>query len=173
MINKKESSVNFANYLRDGLLVKKHDENAKQAYIQNAELSLKVANELMNSELKPYLWVVVCSYYSMFYMANAILCELGYKTGDKIVHKVTYDALIVLVLDKLKKGMLENYEELQNDAMEIASFKAEEIIRNYELELGKRSTFQYNMLETTKQQKALTSLKRASEFLFEMKKIGE
>lgn len=168
---KKEAQSNFARYLQDGLLKKESNELSKSKYLENTDLSLKTANELMQSSLKPYLWIIVISYYSMFYMANAVLLHYGYKTQDKIAHKVTSDALIFLVLDKLKKELLEDYETMQKDALEIASAKAESIVELYSLELDKRSRFQYNMLEQTKENRAKTSLKRASEFIFEMKKL--
>src|SRR3989338_7103292 len=168
---KKEAQSNFTRYLQEGLLKKETNELAKSKYFENAELSLRTAQELMQSPLKPHLWVIVVSYYSMFYMANAVLLHLGYKTQDKIVHKVTSDSLITLVLDKLKKELLEDYEAMQQDALEIAAAKAESVIESYSYELDKRSRFQYNMLEQTKQNKAKTSLKRASEFVFEMKKL--
>jgi uncharacterized protein (UPF0332 family) len=175
MIDKKrieESRINFNIYLRDGLIKKEKNETAFYTYLKNSDLSLKVAEKLMNdNELKPYLWVVVCSYYSMFYIANAVLINLGYKTGEKIVHKVTSDALIFLVLNKLKKGLLEEYEAIRDDALEIASAKAEEIVKNYDFELDKRSKFQYEMSEEAKESKAKTSLERAKEFVFEMKKL--
>ncbi len=168
---KQEAKGNFAKYLQDGLLKKGTNDLAKSKYLENADLSLKTASELMQSPLKPYLWVIVTSYYSMFYMANAVLLEYGYRTQDKIAHKITSDALIVLVIDKLKKELLEAYESMQEDALEIASAKADSIIESYQLELDKRSRFQYNMLEETKEARAQTSLKRASEFLFELKKL--
>ncbi len=168
---KKEAQSNFTRYLQEGLLKKASNELAKNKYLENADLSLKTAHELMQSSLKPYLWVIVTSYYSMFYMANAALLHYSYKTQDKIAHKVTSDALIVLVLDKLKKELLEDYETIQKDALEIASAKAESIVESYSIELDKRSRFQYNMLEQTKENKAQTSLKRASEFVFELKKL--
>ena len=168
---KKEAQSNFTRYLQEGLLKKETSELAKSKYLENADLSLKTAHELMQSALKPYLWVIVTSYYSMFYMANAVLLHFGYKTQDKIAHKVTSDALIVLVLDKLKKEILEDYEAIQKDALEIASAKAESIVESYSFELDKRSRFQYNMLEQTKEAKTQTSLKRASEFNFEIKKL--
>lgn len=174
MINKKrkeEAKKNFDLYLREGLIKKEKNESAFNTYIKNSELSLKVAEKLMKDELCPHLWVIVCSYYSMFYMANAVLLNLGYKTSDKIVHKVTSDALIVLVLNKLKKELLEEYEKIQNDALEIASAKAEDVIKNYDFELDKRSKFQYEMSEEIKEFKAKTSLERAKEFVFEMKKL--
>jgi len=104
---RKEAQQSFAQYLQEGLIKKEKNETAKAMYIKNADLSLNLAGECMNSSLKPYIWVVVISYYSMFYIANAVLLELGYKTGDKIVHTVTNDALLVLVMDKIKKGLLE------------------------------------------------------------------
>lgn len=168
---KKEAKNNFARYLKDGLLKKEVNALAKSKYLENADLSIKTAQELMQSRLKPYLWVIAISYYSMFYAANTVLLQYGYKTQDKIAHKVTSDALIVLVLDKLRQELLEDYESMQNDALEIAGAKAESIVESYSLELGKRSRFQYNMLEQTKESKAQTSLKRATEFIFEMKKI--
>src|SRR3989338_7460847 len=96
---KKEAQSNFSRYLREGLLKKEHNELAMNKYLENTDLSLKTANELMQSPLKPYLWVIATSYYSMFYMANAILLSCGYKTQDKIAHKIASNALVVLVLD--------------------------------------------------------------------------
>ena len=168
---KKEAQQHFAQYLQDGLIKKEKNETAKAMYLKNADLSLNLAEESMNSSLKPYLWVVVISYYSMFYIANAILLELGYKTGDKVVHKVTNDALLVLVIDKIKKDLLEEYENAKEDALEIASIKSDEIIESYSLEMDKRSRFQYDMTESIQEQKANTSLKRAKQFMLEMKKL--
>ncbi len=168
---KKEAERNFERYVQEGLVKKEKNELAKNKYLENADLSLKTAHELMQSALKPYVWVIVTSYYSMFYMANAVLLQYGYKTQDKIVHKVTSDALIVLVVDKLKNELLEDFETLQEDALEIAGAKAESIVGLFEFERDKRSRFQYNMLEQTKENKAQTSLKRASEFVFELKKL--
>jgi len=168
---KRLAKSNFDIYLQDELIKKAKNPIAKQMYQKNAELSLNTAAELMKSELKPNLWIIVVSYYSMFYAANSVLLHLGYKVGDKIVHKVTNESLIVLVLHRLSKKLLENYENARNDAMEIASFKAEAIIEGYGYELDKRSKFQYEMLEETKANKAKTSFERAKEFLFEMKKL--
>ena len=167
----KEAQKNFTQYLQDRLIKKEKNDTAKAMYIKNANLSLNLAEECMNSNLKPYIWVVVISYYSMFYIANAVLLELGYKTGDKIVHKVTNEALIVLVMDKIKKGLIEEYENAKEDALEIASIKSDEIIGLYSLEMGKRSRVQYDMTESIQEQKANTSLKRARQFMLEMKKL--
>ena len=168
---KKEAKLNFDKCMQDGLIKKEKNETARQMYIRNAELSLALAEECMSSALMPYLWVVVISYYSMFYIANAVLLNMGYKTGDKIVHKVTSDALIVLVMDKIKKELLEEYEDAKEDALEIASIRSEEIMAFYSLEMNKRSRFQYDMTESIQEQKAKTSLRRAREFILEMKKL--
>lgn len=168
---KKEAEKNFSKYLEEGLIKKQSNKTSKMMYLKNAELSLKLAEDLMENKLKPYLWIIVISYYSMFYIANAVLLDLGYKVGDKIVHKVTNECLIAVVFNKIKKGLLEEYEIAKDDALDIASIKSEEIINYYELELNKRSRFQYEMTESIKEQKALTSLKRARKFIFEMKKL--
>lgn len=175
MIDKRrieEARVHFERYLREDMLKREKNETALFTYLKNAELSLDVAEKLIKDlELRPYLWVVVCSYYSMFYVANAVLLKLGYKTKEENVHKVTSDALIVLVLDKLRKGMMEDYESIMEDALEIANARASELIENYEKEKVKRGRFQYNMDEQIKEQKAKTSLQRAKEFVFEIKKL--
>jgi len=168
---KEEARSNFKRYLQEGLLKKEANELAKNKYIENSDLSIRTANELMQSQLKPYLWVIVMAYYSMFYISNAVLLHYKYKVQDKIAHKVTIDSLIALVIGKLKEEMLENYEIMQQDAMEIANSKAESIVESYSFELNKRSRFQYNMLEETKKNKAETSVKRAKEFILEMKKL--
>ncbi len=176
MIDKKridEAKNNFNRYLNEGLIKKEENKSAFITYLKNSELSLKVADKLIKDELKPYLWVVVCSYYSMFYIANAVFLNLEYRTKDKIVHKVTSDALIVLVLNKLKKELIEEYEKIMNEALEIASAKAEDMMRSYDYEMNKRGRFQYEMSEEVKETKAKTSLERAKEFVFDSKDIRE
>jgi len=134
MMNKQrleEAKKHFYKFLNEGLIKEEENELALATYIKNSDLSIKVAEKLIaDLELKPYLWVVVTSYYSMFYMANAVLLTLGYKIGDENVHRVTNEALIALVFDKLKKGLLEEYQDIMKDALEIANTKAEEIIEN-------------------------------------------
>lgn len=168
---KKQAQKNFAQYLEEGLIKKKKNETAKNMYIKNADLSIRLAQECLQSNLRPYIWVIVMAYYSMFYIANAALLNIGYKMGDKIVHKVTNDALIVLVRDKIQEGLLEEYEKAKQDALEIASVKSDEIIGFYGMELSKRSRFQYEMTESIKEEKANTSIERAKQFLFEIKKL--
>ena len=133
-------------------------------------MSLETADFLFKNN-KSKLWVIVSSYYSMFYMANAVLLKLGYKVGDKIPHKVTNDALIVYVKDKLKSSLLEDYEEIKEEALLIAKNKAEVLIDNFERERKKRGLIQYHTEEYEKVSKAETSLKRAKEFFTELNKL--
>ncbi len=171
-IKKAESDV--SKYLEEFLLKKEKNETAKNMYVKNSELSLETAQRLLELEdekYKPYLWIIVAAYYSMFYIANAVLLSLGYKAGDKISHKVTEDCLIVFVRNKLKKEILEEYETAKEEALEIISSKVDSIIESFEFEREKRSVFQYQMGEDLKKSKAITSLDRAKKFVFEMKKL--
>ncbi len=168
----KEAESNIKKYLEERL-VWKYDSYKKEileTYLRNYQDSLEVAQKLFEQNLSP-LWVIVISYYSMYYIANAVLYKIGYKVGGKISHKVTADALIVLVKNKLRKELLEEYEEAQEEALEIMGEKADEIISHFDKELEKRSIFQYESTEEIKRAKAETSLKRAKEFIFEMKKM--
>jgi len=100
MLNKeriKEAETNTRSYLEEGLLKKRAmDKQIMGILLKNAKESLRVAEEIHQKNLSE-LWVIVCSYYSMYYYANAALMKLGYKVGEKIVHKVTSDAIIVYV----------------------------------------------------------------------------
>lgn len=107
----------------------------------------------------------------MYYIANAVLLQLGYKVGEKISHKITADSLIVFVRNKLKKELLEGYEESKEEALEIISSKVDTLIKSFDFERKKRSIFQYQMDERIKKSKASTSFERAKKFVFEMKKL--
>lgn len=170
----KQAERNVNNYLAEGMLKKEHNETAMKTYRENADTSLETAKKLMELEsesYKPYLWVIVAPYYSMFYIANAVLLNLGYKTTDYHRHQVTSDALIIYVRNKLKKGLLSQYEDTKTDALELVSSRADEVITSFTLEKDKRSKFQYETEEELKKGKAVTSLQRAKEFMNEMGKL--
>ena len=85
----KEAETNVRIYSNEGLIKKEFlNTDALRVLLRNAQESIDSAEKL-NSERISDLWVIVCSYYSMFYIANAILRKLGYKVGEKIAHKVT------------------------------------------------------------------------------------
>ncbi len=135
---------------------------------KNAKESLELANFIEN-EGKSDLWVIVISYYSMYYIANAVLYKMGYKVGEKISHKVTADALIVFVRKKLAGSLLESYEEIREEAL--AGIRADSLLESFDFERKKRGLIQYQTKEVEKHSKAKTSLERAKEFMFEMEKL--
>ena len=136
--------------------------------MKNAQDSLDLAQSLVEQQ-KSDLWIIVISYYSMFYIANAVLYKQGYKVGEKIAHKITADALIVFVRHKLKNSLLEQYEEAQQEAL--AGMKADSLLEQFELEREKRSTVQYETKEFELHAKARNSVNRAKEFIFELEKL--
>ena len=167
----REAESNVKAYISEGLLKKiSADKHIMTILLRNAKESLRVAEEIYQKNLSE-LWVIVCSYYAMYYYANAALLKFGYKVGDKIVHKVTFDALIVYVRGKLKESLLEEYEETREEALNLAGMRADSLVESFEYERNKRSFIQYKTIDVEKQSKARTSLGRAKEFAKEMEKL--
>ena len=135
---------NFVNYLREGMIKKVSmiDPLIYGTYLKNARESLNVANQLFQNKTS-YLWVIVSSYYSMFYFACAYVYKLGYKPGDEIVHQVVNEALIVQGRHKIKNHLLQAYEIEKEEALSIS----DNYLNNYESEKIKRRTFQYETTE--------------------------
>jgi len=158
----KRAEINFRNYLSEGKIKKtgKFENLIYETYLRNAKESLKVAGQLYENKTSS-LWIVVSSYYSMFYMACAFLYKLGYKPGGEIVHQVVNESLIVQGRHQIKNHLLENY----NEEKEKASVIVDNYLDNYEREKGKRASFQYQTTEEIKESKAGTSLSRAKEFV--------
>ena len=137
-----------------------------KTYLRNHRESLLIARKLFN-EKSSNLWVIVISYYSMFYLANALLYKIGYKIGPKVAHKVTADALIVFVKNKLRDNLIEEYELASGEALTLS----DNILQGYDLERTKRAVFQYESTEEIKASKAKTSLERAELFSKEIEKM--
>jgi uncharacterized protein (UPF0332 family) len=189
----KEIERNVREYLLKGIL--KKDPSAKDLvsiYMQNAERSYATASLLLDisdskdlkkaNKIEPdfetYIWVLVSSYYSMFYAANALLAKLGLKTTEVKAHKVTSDALVVYFIlnNKLAKSMYESYQESMNMAMDLTKqdletfiLKAKNLASSLDQERKNRGKFQYNMKVEMKRSRAVTSLERAREFLKEIR----
>ncbi|MDD5416608.1 MAG: hypothetical protein PHU12_01385 [Candidatus Aenigmarchaeota archaeon] len=167
----KEAENNVKSYLDEGLLKKtKMNKNIMDILIKNSMESLRVAEEINQKNLSE-LWTIVCSYYAMYYYANAVLLKIGFKVGEKIVHKVTADAMLVYIRGKLKDSLIEEYEETKEEALNLAGIKADSLIESFEFERIKRGIIQYNTIEIEKHSKAKTSLQRAKEFIKEMEKL--
>ena len=192
-----EAKRNVKQYVDDGLL-KINDRDAPRFvgfFMANAESSLRTASVLQQIsdenalketlktgvDFESYLWVIVSSYYAMFYAATALLAKQSVKTAGQIVHKVTADALIHLFGSNEKLArLLEQYEEAQAVGLELIGReelmkrmqkKADELIVAYESERKKRSKFQYDIGIQAKRGYAQTSLERAKEFVFEIGKL--
>jgi len=167
----KEAETNVRSYLEEGLLKKSSlNKEAINVLIKNAKESLMIADEVSQKGTSD-LWVIVCSYYSMYYYANAVLLKMGYKVGEKIVHKITSDAIVVYIRGKLKDSLIENYEQTKEEALNLAGIKADSLIESFEFERNKRGLIQYRTVEIEKHSKAKTSLQRAKEFAKEMEKL--
>lgn len=165
----REAEGGVKGYLQEGLIRKESFQGIVFRVLRNnAKESIDLANFIAENR-KSDLWVIVTSYYSMYYIANAVLYKLGYKVGEKISHKVTADALIVFARKRLKDSLIESYEEMQEEAL--AGIGADTLLESFDLERKKRSIIQYQTREFEKHSKAQTSLKRATEFVFEMEKM--
>ncbi|HIG94828.1 MAG TPA: hypothetical protein HA283_04495 [Nanoarchaeota archaeon] len=163
----KQAENNFKNYLDEGKIKKiNFDKQIYTTYLRNSIESLSVAEKLFKDNTSS-LWVVVTSYYSMFYITCAYLYKLGYKAGSEIVHQVVNESLIVQGRHKIKNYLLENYSEEKMKALIIV----DNHLDNFEREKAKRASFQYETTEMIKETKAKTSLERAKEFVRLMREI--
>ena len=156
--------------------------------MSNAEKSLNSANALFDlstdkdmqektgyMDFDGFLWVVNACYYSMFYMARALLENEGIKIkSDLSIHSITFDAVInfFYLNGKLQKRLIEDFAEAKEEAAELlGKQKADLLIEDYFWEKGKRTTFTYNTKEIVIRVKAKTSIERAKRFNQEIKKI--
>jgi|SRR3989344_3834138 len=179
-----ESNINM--YQNEGLFKKGDYSYLIEFYVRTTKKTLQTADALIqiseNNELKKklglldnfetYLWVVTTSYYSMFYMVNALLSKQGIKLGDKIVHKVASDVFYFYFIKnkKIAKELYEIYEEAKDQALDLIKYseQAEKLFRDLESEREKRHRFQYDMTESIKRSYAETSFKRAKQFFNEI-----
>ncbi len=184
----KEAESRVKQYIREGNLKTKEKVEFAGFFLKNAEDSLDVANALFTLSTDPtkqhtlgftsfngFLWVVNASYYSMFYMARALLENEGIKIKTGLsVHAVTFDAMVYYfyLTGKLQKKLLDDFVQAKEEAAEVlGKQKADELIEDYFFEKQKRGTFTYHMGTVVLQSKAKTSLERAQKFYREIKKI--
>ena len=184
----KECESRMKRFISEGIIKTKQSNKFVDFFLVNANDSLKTANCIYDMStntdyqdytgyvgLKGFLWVINASYYSMFYMARALLENEGIKLkSDLSIHLLTFDALIYyfFLTGKLQKRLLEQYIEVQEDAAEIlGKQKADELVENYFWEKGKRSKLTYETEEFAIQSKAKISLDRAIKFNTEIKML--
>src|SRR3989338_6456033 len=183
----KESGDRVKQYQNDGIVKKGKPEHV-EFFLKNADNSIDSAKALFElsadtekqklfgfTSFNGLLWVVNASYYSMFYMARAMIENEGIKIKTNVsIHGVTFDTLIsyFYLTGKLQKEFLEDFIEAKEDAAEIlGKQKADELMEDYFFEKKKRGTFTYDMGVVLVESKAKTSLERAQKFRREIKKI--
>ncbi|MEK6846449.1 MAG: hypothetical protein AABY26_06835 [Nanoarchaeota archaeon] len=184
----KQAQSRVKHYLSEGIIKAKQKAEFTDFFLANAEKSLNSANALYDlstdkgMQLKTgyinfdgFLWVVNACYYSMFYMARALLENEGIKIKtDLSVHAVTFDAIICFFYlnGKLQKKMIEDFADAKEEVAELlGKQKADQLIEDYFWEKGKRATFTYNTKEVVIRAKAKTSIDRAKKFNQEIKGI--
>ena len=184
----KESENRVKQFIMEEVIKSKNKPEQVDFFLKNADDSIDSAKALFELSIDPekqesfgftnfngLLWVVNASYYSMFYMARALLENQGIKIKtDLSIHSITFDAVIYYfyLTGKLQKEFLEDFIEAKEDAAEIlGKQKADELMEDYFFEKNKRSSFTYNMGVVLVKSKAKTSLERAQKFRNELKKI--
>lgn len=184
----KEAENRVKQFISEGIIKSKGKPEHVDFFIKNADNSIDSAKALFELSTNPQkqeslgftsfnglLWVVNASYYSMFYMARALLENSGIKIkADLSIHAVTFDAVIYYfyLTGKLQKEFLEDFIEAKEDAAELlGKQKADELMEAYFFEKKKRGVFTYDMGTVLVQSKAKTSLERAQKFRRELKKI--
>jgi uncharacterized protein (UPF0332 family) len=175
-------------FISEGIIKSKQPKKYVDFFLTNANDSLKTARCIYDMStnkdyqhytgyegLKGFLWVINASYYSMFYMARALLENEGIKLkADFSIHALTFDALIhyFYLTGKLQKRLFEQYIEAQSEAIELlGKQKADELMEEYFFEKRKRGNLTYETEEFAIQSKAKTSLDRATKFYTEISMI--
>jgi len=183
-----EIKRNAIKNINEGLIIKTKDSKYADFFIKNAKDSLdsakilfdisvneKTKNSFGMPNFNGFLWVINSSYYSMFYMARALLENIGVKIkSDESVHFLVFNALVYYFYStgKLEKHFIEDFENAQEESSEIlGKEKAKEIISSYSNEKEKRARFTYETGEIAMKSKAETSLNRAKKFNEEIRKI--
>jgi len=188
--NKKieEAKKNAIKDISAGAVEKTKDSRYVDFFIKNAKDSLdsakvlfdisvdeKTKNTLGMPNFNGFLWVINSSYYSMFYMARALLESIGVKIkSDESIHFLVFNALIYYFYStgKLEKHFIEDFENAQEESSEIlGKERAKEMISDYSNEKEKRAKFTYETGEIAMKSKAETSLNRAKKFNEEARKI--
>jgi len=177
-------------FIKEGVIRKEKEKKFVEFFLNNAKNSLEAAkllfdvstkNNLKNSlgftDFNGFLWVINAGYYSMFYMARALLENEGIKIKTEVsIHAFTFDAMVYYfyLTGKLQKKLIEDFSYAREEASEIlGKEKARELIEDYYHEKKKRATFTYEMGAIAMQNKANTSLERAKRFSEEIRKMIE
>lgn len=175
-------------YIKEGKIVLDKQNKFITFFLTNAKNSLDTAKLLFEvstksqlqstlsfSNFNGFLWVINAGYYSMFYIARALLENNGIKIKTNLgIHAVTFDAFVFYfyLTGKLQKKLVEDFAEASIETSSLlGNEKAKTLIEEYLCEKEKRSTYTYELGEIAMQNKAQTSLNRAKKFNEEIRKI--
>ncbi len=191
MLDEKDINIiknNAERLIRKGDIIRGEKGRFAEFFLNNSRNSFDSAKLLFkvsdNKELQKslgylgfngYLWVINASYYSMFYMARALLEKDGVKLkSDQSIHEAVFNSLVYYfyISGKIEKKIV---EELRNAGEEVAELlgkeKSKNLVDDYFYEKDKRGRFTYEMGEIAMQNKAQTSLDRARIFNEEIRKM--
>jgi len=152
-----EAQKRVQHHIADGVIISKQKAEHVEFFLKNAEDSLQSARCLFEvstkhdylgyDNLAGFLWVINASYYSMFYMARALIESSGIKLkADLSIHALTFDTFVYYfyLTGKLQKQLFEFYAAAKEDAAELlGQQRAGEIIEEYSYEKRKREEFTY------------------------------
>jgi len=165
----KEAEDGYNAALRDKFI----EKNSKQssftaAYANFAKNSLTTAGLLfditkdkakreatkIDDSYNGNMWVIVSAYFSMFYMASALLAKKGIKVGRVDTHKHVKNAFLHVYIAN----------HFIDHALGIDYTESKEIAEDLMAERKKRSKYQYNVGTKVLETDAELSLKRARNF---------
>lgn len=184
----KEIENRIKQYISEDTIKLKEKQEHVDFFLKNSENSRDSAKALFelstDADKQEYfgftsfnglLWVVNASYYSMFYMARALLENEGIKIkSDLSIHGITFDCLIKFFYlnGRLQKKLIESFIKAKEDAAELlGKQKADKLVEEYYFEKKKRAAFTYETTEIVIRTRAETSLKRATEFSEEIRNM--
>jgi uncharacterized protein (UPF0332 family) len=169
----REKNVKFTSFF----LKNSNDAFDTAKLLYEVSINNSLNKSLGFSNFNGFLWVINASYYSMFYMARALLETEGIRIKtDFSIHAVVFDALIYYfyLTGKIQKKIIEEFEEAGQEASEIlGQEKTKQLMEDYFNEREKRVRFTYELGEIAMKNKAFTSLERAKKFNEELRKIIE
>lgn len=182
---RKKSEALIKQLISENKIVKAYPKT-KSFFLEKAINSLQLSKRIYeisvdeDDSLEGYMWVINTSYYAMFFAATSLLAHFNHKIDSDVgIHKLTYHALVYYFLlddNKLQKHFIEQYKESYDNAeqlLQISEEKAIEMVEHFNFEHTKRTSFTYEVGKIAERNKANTSLKRAEEFLIEVRNIME
>ncbi len=179
--DKEELESVMRGHTRNGSLFEEKEVDKPQITINfnRAENELKHAETMFkiseSKKLKPelnlldedtfYSGVISHAYYSIFFGAKALLISVKIKTRSPNIHKATLDAFAYyfIVNGKLDFELLKIYKS--------AIVKADHLLELFVSEKEKRGEFTYQKLPDANKEPANESIKKATIFLTNLKKV--